>query len=181
MFKLRELTPSLFACSESSYLKAYRDDKQKNSAAYSLSTVEGIQQSSRSRQHSRRRSDSAVRCGCTLRIDQTVNTNRSRRGAGVHVYNPHLLDIRSTSSSVCKAGALVSLSSCLDGEPHGWVPVDTPQYTRAQFNWGGCGWLMYRMSPMYHKNTRNPHITSGEPLGQMTTHARAMKVSVVME
>ena len=32
---------------------------------------------------------------------------------------------RSTSSSVCKAGALVSPSSCLDGEPHGWVPVDT--------------------------------------------------------
>ena len=33
--------------------------------------------------------------------------------------------IRSTSSSVCKAGALVPSSSCLDGEPHGWVPVDT--------------------------------------------------------
>ena len=32
---------------------------------------------------------------------------------------------RRTSSSVCKAGALVSPSSCLDGEPHGWVPVDT--------------------------------------------------------
>ena len=48
-----------------------------------------------------------------------------RRSAGVHVYNPHLLDNRSTSSSVRKAGALVSPSSCLDGEPHGWVPVDT--------------------------------------------------------
>ena len=45
--------------------------------------------------------------------------------AGTHVYNPHLLDNRSTSSSVRKAGALVSPSSCLDGEPHGWVPVDT--------------------------------------------------------
>ena len=54
-----------------------------------------------------------------------MDTNRSRRGAGVHVCNPHLLDNRSTSSSVCKAGALVSPSSCLDGEPHGWVPVDT--------------------------------------------------------
>ena len=32
---------------------------------------------------------------------------------------------RRTSSSVCEAGALVSPSSCLDGEPHGWVPVDT--------------------------------------------------------
>ena len=32
---------------------------------------------------------------------------------------------RGTSSSECKAGALVSPSSCLDGEPHGWVPVDT--------------------------------------------------------
>ena len=60
-----------------------------------------------------------------LRIDQIVNTNRSRRGAGTHVYNPHLLDNCSTSSSVRKAGALVSPSSCLDGEPHGWVPVDT--------------------------------------------------------
>ena len=53
-------TPSLFACSESSYLKACRDDKQKISASYSLSTVEGIQQVLRSRQHSRRGSDSAV-------------------------------------------------------------------------------------------------------------------------
>ena len=32
---------------------------------------------------------------------------------------------RSTSSSVCRAGALVPPSSCLDGGPHGWVPVDT--------------------------------------------------------
>ena len=100
-------------------LKAYRDDMQRTSAACSFSTVEGIQQVSRSRQCSRRR------CGRTLRIDQTVNTIRPRRGAGTHVYNPHLLDNRSMSSSVRKAGALVSPSSCLDGEPHGWVPVDT--------------------------------------------------------
>merc|ERR1712107_129041 len=32
------------ACSESSYPKAYSDDKQKASASYSLSTVQGIQQ-----------------------------------------------------------------------------------------------------------------------------------------
>ena len=87
--------------------------------------MEGIQHVSRSRQYSRRGSDSAVRCGRVLRIDQIVNTNRSRRGAGTHVYNPHLLDNRSTSSSVCKAGALVPPPSCLDGGPHGWVPVDT--------------------------------------------------------
>lgn len=37
-------TPSLSACSESSYPKAYSDDKQKASASYSLSTVQGIQQ-----------------------------------------------------------------------------------------------------------------------------------------
>ena len=61
----------------------------------------------------------------TYSQDRPVNTNRSRRGAGTHVYNPHLLDIRSTSSSVCKAGALVSPSSCLGEGPHGWVPVDT--------------------------------------------------------
>ena len=118
-------TPSLFACSESSYLKAYRDDKQKTSAVYSLNTVKGIQQVSRSRQYSQRGSDSAVRCGRTLRIDQIVNTNRSRRGAGTHVYNPHLLDNRSTSSSVRKAGALVPSPPCLGEGPHGWVPVDT--------------------------------------------------------
>ena len=118
-------TPSLFACSESSYLKAYRDDKQKTSAVYSLNTVKTIQQVLRSRQYSQRGSDSAVRCGRTLRIDQIVNTNRSRRGAGTHVCNPHLLDNRSTSSSVREAGALVPPSSCLDGGPHGWVLVDT--------------------------------------------------------
>ena len=118
-------TPSLFACSESSYLKAYRDDRQKTSASYSFSIVEAIQQVSRSRQYSQRRSDSAVRCGRTLRIDQIVNTNRLGRGAGTHVYNPHLLDNRSTSSSVRKAGALVPPPSCLGGGPHGWVPVDT--------------------------------------------------------
>ena len=150
-------TPSLFACSEASYLKAYRDDKQKNSAAYSLSTVEGIQQISRSRQHSRRRSDSAVRCGRTLRIDQIVDTNRSRRGAGVHVYNPHLLDIRSTSSSVCKAGALVSPSSCLDGEPHGWVPVDTHSTPVPSLTGEAVGGLSNFTSPIHHRNTRNPN------------------------
>ena len=37
-------TPSLSSCSESSYPRAYSDDKQKASASYSLSTVEGIQQ-----------------------------------------------------------------------------------------------------------------------------------------
>ena len=61
----------------------------------------------------------------TPRIDQIVDTNRSRRSAGVHVYNPHLLDNRSTSSRVCKAGALLLPPSCLGGGPHGWVPVDT--------------------------------------------------------
>ena len=32
---------------------------------------------------------------------------------------------RSTSSSVCKAGALVPSPPCLGEGPHGWVPVDT--------------------------------------------------------
>ena len=51
--------------------------------------------------------------------------NRSRRGVGAQLYIPHLLEIVARRPSVCKAGALVSPSSCLDGEPHGWVPVDT--------------------------------------------------------
>ena len=106
-------------------LKAYRDDKQKNSAAYSLSIVEGIQQASCSRQYSRRGSDSEVRCGRAPRIDQIVDTNRSRRGVGAQLYIPHLHDNRSTSSSVCKAGALVPSPPCLGEGPHGWVPVDT--------------------------------------------------------
>ena len=75
-------TPSLVACR----LKAYRDDKQRTSAAYSLSTVTGIQQVSCSRQCSRRRSGAP-------RIDQIVDTNRSRRGVGAQLYIPHLLEI----------------------------------------------------------------------------------------
>ena len=106
-------------------MKAYRDDKQKTSAVHSLNAVKGIQQVSRSRQYSRRWSDAAVKCERALRIDQIVNTNRSRRGAGTHVYNPHLLDNRSTSSSVREAGALVLSPPCLGEGPHGWVPVDT--------------------------------------------------------
>ena len=153
-------TPSLFACNESSYLKAYRDDKQKTSAAYSLSAVERIQQVLRSRQYSRRGSDLAVRCGCTLRIDKTVNTNRSRRCAGTHVYNPHLLDNRSTSSSVCKAGALVSPSSCLDGEPHGWVPVDTHSTPVPSSTGEAVGGLSNITSPIHYRNMRNPHMVA---------------------
>ena len=68
-------------------LKSYRDDMQRTSAACSFSTVEGIQQVSRSRQCSRRR------CGRTLRIDQIVDTNRSRRGVGAQLYIPRLLEI----------------------------------------------------------------------------------------
>ena len=52
---------------------------------------------------------------------------------------PHLLDNRSTSSSARKAGVLVPPSSCLDGGPHGWVPVDThstPVLTSVRTLWG---------------------------------------------
>ena len=86
LIKHENSTPSLFACSESSYLKAYRDDKQRISAACSLSAVKRIQQISRSRQYSRRRSGAP-------RIDQIVDTNRSRRGVGAQLYIPHLLEI----------------------------------------------------------------------------------------
>ena len=67
-------------------LKAYRDDKQMTSAVCSRSTVKGIQQISRSRQHSRRRSGAP-------KIDQIVDTKRSRRGVGAQLYIPHLLEI----------------------------------------------------------------------------------------
>ena len=134
-------TPSLFGCSESSYLKAYRDHKQKASAAYSLSIVKATQHVSRSRQHSQRGSNSAVRCGRTLRIDQIVNTNRSRRGAGTHVHFPHLPNVRCTSSNARKAGALVPPPLCLGEGPHGWVPVDThstPVVTTVRRLWVAC-------------------------------------------
>ena len=63
---------------------------------------------------------------------------------------------RSTSSSVCKAGALVPSPPCLGEGPHGWVPVDThstPVLTSVRRLW----WPMYCMSPMNQRNTRNPH------------------------
>ena len=54
-----------------------------------------------------------------------MDTTRSRRGVGAQLYIPHLLDNRSTSSSVCKAGALVPSPPCLGEGPHGlgrlWV------------------------------------------------------------
>ena len=63
--------------------------------------------------------------GRAPRVDQIVDTNRSRRGAGVHVCNTRLLEIRSTSSNVRRAGTLVPPPSCQGGGPHGWVPVYT--------------------------------------------------------
>ena len=44
---------------------------------------------------------------------------------GAQLYILHLFDNRSTSSSVCMAGALVPSPPCLGEGPHGWVPVDT--------------------------------------------------------
>ena len=149
-------TPTLFACSESSYLKAYREDKQKASAAYSLSIVKAIQHVSCSRQYSQRGSDSEVKCERTLRIDQIVNTNRSRRGAGTHVYNPHLPDISSTSSNVWRLALwFLHHPAWVKGHTGGsrLTPTVHPCWLRS----GGCGWPMYCMNPMYHRNTRNPH------------------------
>ena len=82
-----------------------------------------------------------------------MNTNRSRRGAGTHVYNPHLLDNRSTSSSVRKAGALVPSPPCLGEGPHGWVPVDThrtPVLTSVRRLW-----VAY---VVYEPNTPQEHV-----------------------
>ena len=87
---------------------------------------------------SRCRQNSAVRCGRAPRVDQIVDTNRSRRGAGVHVYSPRLFENRSTSSNVRKAGALVPPPSCLGEVSHGWVPVythSTPVLTSVRRLW----------------------------------------------
>ena len=51
--------------------------------------------------------------------------NFLKYSVGAQLYIPHLHDNRSTSSSVCKAGALVPSPPCLGEGPHGWVPVDT--------------------------------------------------------
>ena len=64
---------------------------------------------------------------------------------------------RRTSSSVCKAGALVSPSSCLDGEPHGWVPVDTHSTPVPSMTGEAVGGLCSRTSPIDHRKVRNPY------------------------
>ena len=64
---------------------------------------------------------------------------------------------RSTSSSVCKAGAQVPPSSCLDGEPHGWVPVDTHSTPVPSLTGEAVGGFINFTSPMNHRNTRNSH------------------------
>ena len=52
-----------------------------------------------------------------------------------------------------------------------------PQYTRAQYDWGGCGWPMYRTSPTDHRKARNPYMvaeqefrtTTPEPASQLSS------------
>ena len=159
MFKLGELhSVSLCFAVKSSYLKAYRDMASRRTVQHTASAP--WKESSRARA-----ADSTVDDEVTQQSDvdalsgSTRPCTRTGRG-GVQEYTSiiHIFfDIRSTSSSVCKGGALVSPSSCLDGEPHGWVLVDTHSTPVPQYNWGGCGWPTYCMSPMYHRNTRNPY------------------------
>ena len=52
-----------------------------------------------------------------------------------------------------------------------------PQYTRAQYDWGGCGRPMYRTSPIDHRKVRNPYMvaeqkfrtTPPEPASQLSS------------
>ena len=138
-FKITDVVTRRRPCSHQfrNDLKAYRDDKQMNSATYSLSTVKAIQQVLRSRQYSQRGSDSGSQMWTYSQDRPDREHEQGRGGVQEHTsFYPHLLDIRSTSSSVCKAGALVPSPPCLGG---------------------GCGWPMYRTSPMNHRYTRNPH------------------------
>ena len=64
---------------------------------------------------------------------------------------------RSTSSSVCKAGALVPPPSCLGGGPDGWVLVDTHSTPVPSLTGEAVGGLSNFTSPMNHRNTRNSH------------------------
>ena len=67
---------------------------------------------------------------------------------------------RSTSSSICKAGALVSPSSCLDGEPHGWVPEDTHSTPVPSMTGEAVGGLSNFTSPIDHRKVRNPYMVA---------------------
>ena len=85
---------------------------------------------------------------------------------------------RSTSSSVCKAGALVPPPSCLGGGPHGWVPVDTHSTPVPSLTGEAVGGLSNFTSPIHHKNTRNSHMeaeqvfrTTTEPASQPVQHS----------
>ena len=99
--------------------------------------------------------------------------------AGVHVVI-HLLDNHNTSSQCVRLGAVVPPSSCLGGGPHGWVPVYTHNYTRAQFDWGGWGVAKATFtSPIHHKNTRNSHMVAEQEFRTTTQRTNQPASSAV--
>ena len=96
----------------------------------------------------------------SAKLNELVLVNFERDVQEHTSINPHLLDNRSTSSSVCKAGALVSPSSCLDGEPHGWVPVDTHSTPVPSSTGEAVGGLSNFTSPIHYRNMRNPYMVA---------------------
>ena len=58
----------------------------------------------------------------TLLSTRAEKSNLHCRSTALYSSSPRN---RSTSSSVCMAGALVPSPPCLGEGPHGWVPVDT--------------------------------------------------------
>ena len=109
-------------------------------------------------------------------IDRRKKNERQKKKESETV-GAQLYRNRRTSSSVCKAGALVSSSSCLDGEPHGWVPVDTHSTPVPSSTGEAVGGPMYRTSPINHRKMRNPYMvaeqefrsTTPEPASQLSS------------
>ena len=72
-------------------------------------------------------------------VDQIVDTNRSRRGAGAHVYIPRLLENVVRSPTYVKL-ALWYLHHPAWVEGHTGGSRFTPTVHPCPVRWGGCGW-----------------------------------------
>ena len=114
---------------------------------YSLSTMTGTQQVSRSRQCSRRR------CGRVLRIDQIVDTTRSRMGVGTQLYIPRLLEIVERRPVYVRL-ALWFLHHPAWMESHTGGSRLTPTVHRCPKGEAVGGLCM---SPIHDSKTRNPY------------------------
>ena len=92
-------------------------------------------------------------CRCWMMYTSVLSC---RRSAGTHVYYPHLFDIRSTSSSVRKAGA-------------------------PDFGQEAVGGLSNFTSPIHHKNTRNSHMVAEQEFRTTTPEPASQRQSAAQQ